>query len=101
VALGKQFFDDNWNQLTWANGATTVKIIDRAAQYGIEIQGLSPEIKTIQAYAPPTASFIALEDQYNFADPFGKEWKSMDTGMVILHPGQSTRWQVRLKVFKP
>jgi galactose mutarotase-like enzyme len=101
VALGKQFFDDNWSQLTWANGATTVKIIDPAAQYGVEIQGLSPEIKTIQAYAPPTASFIALEDQYNFADPFGKEWKGMDTGMVTLHPGQSTRWQVRLKVFKP
>ena len=98
--LGKQFFDDNWSHLTWTNGAVTVKVIDPAAHYGVEIQGLSPEIKTIQAYAPPTASFVAIEDQYNFADPFGKEWGKMDTGMVTLKPGQSTRWHVRLKVFR-
>ena len=101
VALGKQFFDDNWSHLTRANGAATVKIVDPAAQYGVEIQGLSPEIKTIQAYAPPAASFVAIEHQFNFADPFGKEWNGMDTGMILLHPGQSTRWHVRLKVFKP
>ncbi len=99
--LGKQFFDDNWSHLTWTNGAVTVKLIDPAANYAVEIQGLSPEIKTIQAYAPPTASFVAIEDQYNFADPFGKEWGKMDTGMVTLKPGQSTRWHVRLKVFVP
>ena len=99
--LGKQFFDDNWSHLTWSNGAVTVKVIDPAAHYGVEIQGLSPEIKTIQAYAPPTASFVAIEHQYNFADPFGKEWGKMDTGMVTLKPGQSTRWHVRLKVFVP
>ncbi len=99
--LGKQFFDDNWSHLTWTNGAVLIKVIDPAAHYGVEIQGLSPEIKTIQAYAPPTASFVAIEDQYNFADPFGKEWGKMDTGMVTLKPGQSTRWHVRLKVFVP
>ncbi len=99
--LGKQFFDDNWSHLSWSSGAVTVKIIDPAANYAVEIQGLSPEIKTIQAYAPPTASFVAVEDQYNFADPFGAEWGKMDTGMVTLKPGQSTRWHVRVKVYVP
>ncbi len=99
--LGKQFFDDNWSHLSWSSGAVTVKIVDPAAHYAVEIQGLSPEIKTIQAYAPPTANFVAIEHQYNFADPFGKEWGTMDTGMVTLKPGQSTRWHVRLKVFVP
>jgi galactose mutarotase-like enzyme len=99
--LGKEFFDDNWSHLTWQDGAITVKVIDPAAHYGVEIQGLSPEIKTIQAYAPPTAKFVAIEHQYNFADPFGKEWGKMDTGMVTLKPGQSTRWHVRLRVFVP
>ena len=52
----------------------TVKVIDPAAHYGVAIEGLSPEIKTIQMYAPPTQQFVAIEHQYNFADPFGKEW---------------------------
>lgn len=101
IALEKHFYDDNWSHLDWKNGAVTVTVIDPAAKYGVAIEGLSPEIKTIQAYAPPTAKFVAVEDQFNFADPFGKEWHGMDTGMVTLKPGASTRWHVRLKVFVP
>jgi aldose 1-epimerase len=101
VALDKNFFDDNWSHLAWKNGVVTVKVIDPAAHYGVDIEGLSPLIKTIQMYAPPDKQFVAIEHQYNFADPFGKEWGSMDTGMVTLKPGQSTRWHVRLRVFVP
>jgi galactose mutarotase-like enzyme len=101
VALGKNFYDDNWSHLTWKNGVVTVRVIDPAAHYGVDIEGLSPEIRTIQMYAPPDKSFVAIEDQYNFADPFGKEWGSMNTGMVTLKPGQSTHWHVRLHVFVP
>ena len=101
VALGKNFYDDNWSHLTWKGGAVTVKVIDPAAKYGVAIEGLSPEIKTLQMYAPPTHQFVAIEHQYNFADPFGKEWNGMDTGMVTLKPGESTKWHVRLKVFVP
>jgi galactose mutarotase-like enzyme len=100
-ALEKNFYDDNWSKLDWKNGAVTVKVIDPAAKYGVAIEGLSPQIKTIQMYAPPTQKFVAIEHQFNFADPFGKEWKGMDTGMVTLKPGQSTKWHVRLKVFVP
>ena len=95
------YYDDNWSDLTWKDGVVTVKVIDPAAHYGVKIEGISPQIKTIQAYSPPTVKFVAVEDQYNFADPFGKEWGKMDTGMVTLHPGQSTKWHVRLKVFVP
>jgi aldose 1-epimerase len=101
VALGSNFFDDNWNHLQWANKAVTVKVIDPAAKYGIDIIGLSPEIKAIQMYAPPTQKFVAIEHQYNFGDPFGKEWGKTDTGMVTLKPGQSTKWHVQLHVFVP
>jgi galactose mutarotase-like enzyme len=101
VALAKNFFDDNWNHLAWKNGMVTVKVIDPAAKYGVDIEGLSPEIRTIQMYAPPDKQFVAIEHQYNFADPFGKEWDSMNTGMVTLQPGQSTKWHVRLHVFVP
>lgn len=101
-ALDKNFYDDNWSHLEWKNGEVTVNITDPAARYGVRIEGVSPQIKTIQAYAPPAKNFVAVEDQYNFADPFNKKtWGSMDTGMVTLKPGDSTTWHVRLKVFVP
>jgi hypothetical protein len=99
--LGTNFFDDNWSHIDWQNHAATVQVIDPAVHYGVDIEGISPEIKTIQMYAPPTKQFVAIEHQLNFADPFGKEWGSMDTGMVTLKPGQSTKWHVRLHVFVP
>jgi galactose mutarotase-like enzyme len=101
TALGTDFFDDNWNHIDWQKHMATVKIVDPAAHYGVDIIGMSPEIKAIQMYAPPTAKFVAVEHQYNFGDPFGKEWGSTDTGMVTLKPGQSTTWHVRVHVFVP
>ncbi len=100
-ALDKNFYDDNWSKINWVNGAATVKVIDPAAKYGVAIEGLSPQIKTIQMYAPPTKQFVAIEHQFNFADPFSKVWNGMDTGMITLKPGQSTKWHVRIKVFVP
>jgi galactose mutarotase-like enzyme len=99
--LGTEFFDDNWNHLNWVDKKVTVKVIDPAAHYGVDIIGFSPEIKALQMYAPPTKQFVAIEHQYNFGDPFGKEWGKTDTGMVTLKPGQSTKWHVRLHVFVP
>jgi galactose mutarotase-like enzyme len=99
--LGKNYFDDNWNHLQWKGGVVTVEVIDPAADYGVKIEGLSPEISSIQMYAPPEKSFAAIEHQYNLADPFGKEWGATNTGMVTLKPGQSTKWHVRLRVFVP
>jgi galactose mutarotase-like enzyme len=99
--LGDNFFDDNWSHLEWTNHAAVVQIVDPAARYGVSVEARSPEINAIQVYAPPTKNFVAVEHQYNFADPFGKEWGSTDTGMVTLKPGQSTTWHVRLHVFVP
>ncbi len=100
-ALDNNYYDDNWSHLEWKNGAVTVRIIDPAAHYGVDVEGVSPEIRTIQMYSPPTVKFVALEDQFNFADPFGKEWGSLNTGMVTLGPGQGAEWRVRLHVFAP
>lgn len=99
--LDSHFYDDNWSHLQWENGVVAVRVVDPKARYGVAIEGVSPEIKTIQMYSPPTATFAAIEDQFNFADPFGEEWHGMDTGMVTLKPGESTKWHVRLRVFVP
>lgn len=99
--LGNHYLDDNWSKLTRTDGAVDVKFTDPASNYGVEIEGLSPEIKTVQVYSPPTAKFAAIEEQFNFADPFGKEWHGMDTGMVTLKPGQSVTWHVRVQLLQP
>ena len=101
VALGDRFYDENWCHFDRTDGAIAVKVTDPAAKFGVEIDGLSPEINTVEAYAPPRANFVAIEHQYNFNDPFGKQWNGMDTGMVRLKPGKRTTWHVRLKVFVP
>jgi aldose 1-epimerase len=100
-ALDDIYLDDNWSKLQRTNGAVDVTFADPASNYGVHILGLSPELRTIQVYAPPTKQFAAIEEQFNFADPFGKEWGNMNTGMVTLHPGQSVEWHVRLALFQP
>jgi galactose mutarotase-like enzyme len=99
--LAQDFLDDNFSTLKRTDGNVDVQLIDPAANYGIHILGISPEIKTVQVYAPPTKQFTAIEEQFNFGDPFGKEWKGMDTGMVTLKPGESVTWHTRLELFTP
>ena len=95
------FLDDNWSKLQRTKGAVEVNLTDPASNYGIHVDGVSPEIKTVQVYAPPAKEFVAIEEQFNFGDPFGKEWHGMDTGMVTLRPGQSVTWKVRLELYTP
>ncbi len=101
VPLDDHALDDNFSHLLRTHGAVEVMLIDPKAHYGIDVEGVSPTIKTVQVYSPQGKNFVAVEDQFNFVDPFGKEWKGMDTGMVTLHPGQSTTWDVRLRLLNP
>jgi galactose mutarotase-like enzyme len=101
VPLDDHALDDNFSHLERTNGAVEVRLTDPKDNYGIAIDGLSPEIKTVQLYSPKGRDFVAVEPQFNFIDPFGAEWKKMDTGMVTLHPGQSTTWHIRLHLFVP
>jgi aldose 1-epimerase len=75
VALDDHFLDDNFSHLQRTNGAIDVKLIDPESNYGLTVSALSPEIRTMQAYAPKDTSFVAIEPQFNYVDPFGKEWK--------------------------
>jgi galactose mutarotase-like enzyme len=99
--LDDTYLDDNWSTLHRTDGAVEVTLTDPANDYGVKVLGLSPEIRTVQVYSPPTAKFAAIEEQFNFADPFGKEWHGMNTGMVTLRPGQSVEWHVRVELFQP
>lgn len=100
--LGTQYLDDNFSDLiTGPGGSTVSEIIDPAAGYGLRLTTLSPQIKCIQVYAPPQKNFVAIEPQFNLPDPYSKSWGNIDTGMVLLQPGQSVSWRVRLELFTP
>ncbi len=101
-ALDDQYLDDNFSNLTYgADGSTVSEIVDPAANYGLRLITLSPQIKSIQVYAPPQKNFVAIEPQFNLPDPYNKNWGNVNTGMVLLQPGQSVSWRVRLELFTP
>ncbi len=102
VALGKQYLDDNYsNLLRKPDGSTVTELIDPPTKYGLRLTTLSPEIKSIQVYAPPWKYFVAIEPQFNLPDPYNKIWGQSETGMVLLQPGESVSWKVRLDLFVP
>ena len=100
-ALGTQYLDDNFSELDRnVKGEAIAEIIDPAAKYGLRLVTRSPEIKSIQVYAPPAKNFVAIEPQFNLPDPYNKNWGKVDTGMVLLKPGESVSWRVRLELIR-
>jgi len=100
--LGNQYLDDNFSNLQRRpDGSTVSEIIDPAAKYGLRLITISPRIQSIQVYAPPQKNFVAIEPQFNLPDPYNKDWGNTVTGMVLLKPGQSVTWRVRLELFTP
>ena len=100
--LGNQYLDDNFSDLQRsADGSAVSELIDPLAKYGLRLITLSPEIKAIQVYAPPKKNFVAIEPQFNLPDPYNQNWGDADTGMILLKPGQSVSWRVRLELFTP
>lgn len=96
------FLDDNFQDLKRdATGSATSAVVDPASKYGIRVRAESREIKSIQVYSPLDKSFVAIEPQFNLPDPYGSQWKNAPTGMVVLKPGESTSWRVRLELFTP
>jgi galactose mutarotase-like enzyme len=76
-----------------------VELRDVTARFRLRINAMSSSIKEIRVEAPADQSTVLIDPQFNYDDPFGKEWPSNeDTGMVILQPGQSAQWRVRLEI---
>jgi galactose mutarotase-like enzyme len=44
---------------------------------------------------------VAIEPQFNLADPYNQIWGKRNNGMVLLQPGQSVSRRVRLELFTP
>jgi len=100
--LKGQFLDESFIDLKrQPDGSVVTEVIDPAADYGLRITAFSKEVQAIQTYSPPEKSFVAIEPQFNFGDPYGKVWGKADTGMVNVKPGDSVTYRVRLELFQP
>jgi aldose 1-epimerase len=100
--LGNLNLEDSFVHLRPAllDNGPSVELRDPSSNYGLRITAISSTIKAIHVYAPANAQFVSIDPQFNFDDPFGREWgKSEDTGMVILQPGESVQWKIRLEIF--
>lgn len=100
AALGQLYLDDGFVGLERdAAREATALIVDPAGGYGVRVRARSPEISAIQVFAPPSDPYVALEPQFNWADPFGPEWGGQDAGMVVLRPGASVVYEVIVEPF--
>lgn len=95
--LGDLYLDDCFVDLT----GDAAEVIDPAAHFGLRISAGAPPVKAFQVYAPPDKPFVVVEPQFNWADPFNPVWKSGDTGMVILQPGERTTYAAKVALFTP
>jgi galactose mutarotase-like enzyme len=102
VPLGTVNLDDGFVHLkpTLVDNGPVVELRDPKSDYGLRITMLSPTIKAIHVYARADEPFVVIDPQFNHDDPFGHEWaQEEDTGMVVLQPGQTAQWKVRLEIF--
>jgi galactose mutarotase-like enzyme len=98
-ALDDQYLDDSFTDLRRSEGRAIAYVSDPAADVGLAVTAASPHVRAFQVYAPPEKAFVAIEPQFNLADPFGPEWRGRDTGMVMIQPGGSAAYDAQVSPF--
>jgi galactose mutarotase-like enzyme len=103
VVLGSTDIDDTFVNLhqEFLDDGPMMELRDPLGGYGFRMTALTNTIRAIHVTARKDQKAIVLDPQFNFDDPFGREWagKEDQTGIVVLQPGQTTQWQVRLELF--
>jgi aldose 1-epimerase len=100
--LGTLSLDDTFVHLRAGlqESGPVAELRDPQSGYGLRMTLMSSTIKALRVHAPAGENFVSIAPQFNYDDPFGREWpKEEDTGIVVLQPGQSVQWVVRLEIF--
>ncbi|WP_433983038.1 hypothetical protein RBB78_15160 [Tunturiibacter empetritectus] len=74
--MGALNLDDSFVELKrgmMADGPVA-ELRDPESGYGLRITATSATIKALRVYAPLDGSYISIEPQFNYDDPFGHEW---------------------------
>lgn len=98
-ALGELYLDDCFTDLRRQDGLALAELRDPASNLGLRIASASPQVSAFQAYGPPDKAFVAIEPQFNLADPYGAEWNGRATGMAVIPPGGAATYDVLVSAF--
>ena len=72
---------------------------DPAYNYRLSVLPLTANVTNLHVVSPGDKPWISIGPNTNLDDPFGPEWKSpQDAGMVMLPPGATLRWKVRIEI---
>lgn len=69
--LGDSFYQ-NFTKLDWTSGSADAWVSDPKMNYCLHVRVLSPEVKALAVWAPADRPFVAIEPQFNFMDPWGR-----------------------------
>ena len=100
--LGEGGMDESFVHLRPAilDFGPAAELRDPKSNFRLRITAMTPAIREMRVTSPAGAKYVVIAPQLNYDDPLGKEWpKEEDTGMVILQPGQTVQWKVRLELF--
>lgn len=100
--LGSLSLDETYVNLhsSMIGDGPIAELQDPAANYGLRVIPLSSNIKTFRVIAPAGKPWVSIGPDMNVPDPFGHEWDQLDSnGMVVLRPGDTVQWKVRLEIF--
>ena len=96
-ALGDLYLDDCFVGLLPKDDVVAA-VFDPATGFGVTLAATGP-VKAVQVYAPADKAFVAVEPQFNWADPLSDIWpRATDTGMVRLEPDGDVRYAVEVRL---
>ena len=75
---------------------------DPGYNYSLQLIPMTSNITRLRVKAPLDKPWVSISPGTNGDDPLGPEWSSpADSGMMVLQPGASTTWKVRLRISAP
>ncbi len=96
--LGTQDVDATYAQLRTGGGQAVAEIRDPSYNLVLRVIPMTSNIINLHVVAPADHKWLSISPNTNVPDAFGAEWKPEDTGMVMLAPGASIQWKVRIEI---
>lgn len=98
--LGVDGLNETYTNLESGVGSGPVAVLsDPAYNYRLSVLPFTANVTNLHVISPGDKPWISIGPNTNLDDPFGPEWKTpQDAGMVMLAPGATLRWKVRIEI---
>lgn len=98
--MGSVSLDETYTNLQpGLDSGPIAEIRDTAYNIKLSVMPLTANITNMRVIAPADKPWVSIGPNTNLDDPFGAEWGDpQNAGMMILPPGASIRWKVRVEI---